>query len=634
MRRFNFTQALRPALLYAALSTAAAAAGPATGPAAAAARSVQDGVLFDGVPLSDSAAAPDLVHYQGASDARFLDWLSDGGMLVARRQGGQDQLLRLAAADEAGAAAAGPEPSRWVGPAAAQTYRSETLAFLQDAPDGSGMALFLAPVGGGAARQLVGAEAHPGAPVWAHDDHRLAFSASLRDPRQPDLYVLDTADAADAAAPRLIATGGATGGTAGAAGGAAGAVGGAWQVLAWTSADRALLVRQRVSGAGDALWLVDVATGAQRRVDAPATDAPPSGRIAAARLAGDGRSLYLLTDRGSAYLQLRAIDLYDASVHGLTPALDHDVEQFDVSADGRYFAYAYTDDGYARIIVVDRKAALQYTLADLPSGVVTQLQFDRTGARLAIGLAPAVAPTAVYVYTLATQTAARWTRGDLGSLNAAQLVAPQTLRFPTWDRVNGRLRLLTALLHRAGRTGSHAVLVVLDDADLRARLDLFTQYCVEELGLTVLTPRLRRGESGALDFGALLTWIGTQPDLQRDQVLVLGRGSGGTLGLTVLGLYGDRVRAAIDIDGGATLAELAPIRGPVLLIRGLESPALDAASAEQLLWRLRNANVESWLVAPREVQGTLDGATTRSAAQQVMARFLASRSGSGRPSGD
>ena len=80
--------------------------------------------------------------------------------------------------------------------------------------------------------------------------------------------------------------------------------------------------------------------------------------------------------------------------------------------------------------------------------------------------------------------------------------------------------------------------------------------------------------------------------------------------------------AAISVDGVAGAQQLAAVRQPVLLLRGLGDPPLAAAAAEQLLWRLRSNAVESWLVAPREIQGRLDDADAQLAAQQAMAQFL------------
>jgi pimeloyl-ACP methyl ester carboxylesterase len=103
---------------------------------------------------------------------------------------------------------------------------------------------------------------------------------------------------------------------------------------------------------------------------------------------------------------------------------------------------------------------------------------------------------------------------------------------------------------------------------------------------------------------------------------VMGRGDGGELALTALGVYSDRLRAAISIDAVAGAAQLAAVRQPVLLLRGFTDPPLAASAAEQLLWRLRSNAVESWLMAPRETLGRLSSSDAQLAAQQTMAQFL------------
>jgi pimeloyl-ACP methyl ester carboxylesterase len=143
----------------------------------------------------------------------------------------------------------------------------------------------------------------------------------------------------------------------------------------------------------------------------------------------------------------------------------------------------------------------------------------------------------------------------------------------------------------------------------------------------VVIPGLRTGDTGALDMGALLAWLGAQPDLRRERVALQGSGSGGTLALIALGLYGDRLRGAVDIDGPASGAQLAALRSPVLLVRGLHEPMLDAGSAEQLLWRLRSNGVESGFVAPRELGERLSDEAAQAAAQRVIAQFLRSKLG-------
>jgi dipeptidyl aminopeptidase/acylaminoacyl peptidase len=607
MRRSNDARARAPvrcsALLCLVLLCALAPAW--------AARSVQDGVVQDGVPEVDAGISASLARYRGGSESRLLDWLSDGSLLVAVRREGRDQLLRLRGA------AAAREPIGMPGDtlrhATAQPFHSDAVALLGDEPKAGGSALYLTALASGEARVLLPPSAHVGAPAWAHDGRQLAFSAALAGGQDSGLYVLDTAGNA---APRLLAGGGNAGVTT------------SWQVLAWTSADRSLLVRHKVSDAGDELLLVDLTSGALRRIDAPGERAPGYGHIGAARLTSDGRGVYFTSDRDSEHAQLRYVDFYAGTATLVAPELE--VEQFDVSADNRTLALSWNEFGYSRVALLDRPGARLTTLSSLPPGVVDALRFDHAGARLAIELASSAGPRDVYVHELATATSMRWTASQLGVFSAAQLVAPQTVRFPTWDRVtDGKHRMLTALLYRPRGGGPWPVVVMLGDAGAGARpqLDPFVQYCVNELGVAVVIPGLRSGDTGALDMGALLAWLGAQPELRRERVALQGSGSGGTLALLALGLYGDRLRAAVDIDGPASSAQLATLRSPVLLVRGLHEPALDAGSAEQLLWRLRSAGVDSWFVAPRELGERLTDEAGQAAAQRVIAQFLRSKLG-------
>lgn len=586
---------------------------------ALAARTVQGGVVLDGVPPIDAAISRAVPRYAAAGEARLLDWQSDGALLIAARTESGDQLQRLRATAGKSAAPLTSEalgaPDYTLRAAGAQIYKSEALLVLRDetaAAGAAGAALYLQPLNGGEPRLLASAAAHPGTPVWAHDGRRLAFSAMLREEQTIDLYLLDTAAANE---PRLLATGTAA----------------SWQVLDWTRADRALLVRHPLSPAGDELLMVDVETGALHRVDAPEAHSPGYGHIGEARLSPDGRGVYLITDRDSSVAQLRYIDFYGAPTQVLSLPVGHDIEHFDVSSDGRYLAFCWSEGGYGRVTVIDRKAALESAPADLPAGVIAALKFERSGARLALEIAPSAAPRGVYVYEPASGTLERWTHAELGELSAAHLVTPQTIRFTTWDRSAGSPRTLAALLYRPRSSGKHPVLVMIGDTGRGAvplpQLDLFVQYCVNELGLAVIAPALRAGEAGQLDLGALLAWLGAQPDLQREHVMVLGRGAGGNLALAGLGLYSDRLRGAISIDGTASSEQLAPIRAPVLLVRGLLDPPLDAGAAEQLLWRLRSANVTSWFIAPRDSGGALSGGADLDTLRGVIAQFLVSNLG-------
>ncbi len=604
MRRPNYALAVAPWLgLCLALSCVPVWAG----------RSVQDGVLKDGVPLIGAQIGAGLQQYRSDADARFLDWTSDGALLVAVREGGQDQIRRLTGAPPDSQPQPLGAPGGLVRFAAAQSFHNDWVAYLgvargEDGHEGAGLGL--RALSGADTKILVPPRAHPGTPVWAHDGRRLAFTARLRDGRSTDVYVLDTADSSG---PRLVSSGNAD----------------AREVLAWTSADRSLLVRHTIAGSGDELLLVDLETGGARRVDAAGAGASASAHIGEARLAQDDRGVYYISEPAGGHRGLRYVDLYDHATVELSAPLGHEVEHFDVGTANRSIALSWTEFGYSRIALLDRITNGVSVLPSLPPGAVSALRFDHGGTRLAVELTASTTPSAVYVCELGAKACGRWTESKLGPYSAARLIAPLTVRFPTWDRPGGSSSALTALLYRPRSPGPYPVLVMLNGAGTApsAQLDPFVQYCVNELKVAVIAPGLREGESGVLDLGALLAWLGAQPDMRRDRVMVLGRDAGGTLALTGLGLYGDRLRAAVSVDGMASSAQVMPIRKPVLLVRGLSSPALDAASAEQLLWRLRSAKIDSWFVAPRDRGERLSSEVEQLGAQSVIAQFIASQLG-------
>src|SRR6185437_7284011 len=54
-------------------------------------------LIFEGIPRPDPEIAARLLRYQQSRSATFLDWLPDGGMLIATRFGEVEQVHQLAA---------------------------------------------------------------------------------------------------------------------------------------------------------------------------------------------------------------------------------------------------------------------------------------------------------------------------------------------------------------------------------------------------------------------------------------------------------------------------------------------------------------------------------------------------------
>jgi dipeptidyl aminopeptidase/acylaminoacyl peptidase len=623
--RFRALAALLPA--YFALSAAVAQAQQ---PSGVPSHQEHGNLILEGVPPLDTMMAARLARYQQSRQATFLDWQADGSMLVATRFGEVEQVHRVAAP---------------LGMREQLTFSLEPVSTAR-APRGSGKGfVFLKDQGGdenagiyyyaddGSVRQLTTGNFGHGSPVWAHDGKRVAFYGNERDGVSYDVYV---ADVSTASAPRLV-------------------VGGqqdTWYPLDWSADDRKLLLWKYISIGESYLYIADVATGAVTPVD-------DSGRkigIRIARFAPDGRGIYLISDEEGEFAQLRYLDPVTHEARKVSVDVPWDVEAFDVSVDGRYIAYVVNEDGHSRLTVLDTLQKLELTPPGLPDGQLSNLRFDRTGKRLAMSADSAQAPRDVYVYDLGKSALERWTRSEVGPLDVNTLAPAELIRYPTWDRVNGKQRMISAYVYRPRAAGPCPVVIDIHggpEAQYRPHWDPFIQFLVNELGYAVIAPNVRGSlgygktfvklddgvlrEDAVRDIGSLLFWIGLQPAFDRNRVVVMGGSYGGYMALASLAAYGDRLRGGIDVSGisnfvsflGSTapyrrdlrreeygderdakmrvflnrispLNNSAQIRRPLLVVQGLNDPRVPAGESQQMVYRIRSKGGEVWYVAAKD----------------------------------
>jgi dipeptidyl aminopeptidase/acylaminoacyl peptidase len=364
----------------------------------------------------------------------------------------------------------------------------------------------------------------------------------------------------------------------------------------------------------------------------------------------------------------------------MTPESPWEVEDFDVSADGRYLAYVLNEDGRSRLNVLDLTARQDLTPAGLPEGHIGNVRFDHTGRRLAMSSESPTTPRDAYVYDLEHNRLERWTRSEIGAVDPATLVSPELVKFPTWDRVNNHPRMLSAWVYRpAHAAGPTPVIINIHggpEAQARPDFDPFVQYLVNEQGYTVISPNVRGStgygksfealDNGALredalrDIGSLLVWIGVQPGMDRDRVVVMGGSYGGYMTLAALVSYGERLKGGIDVAGISDfvsflrntspyrrdlrraeygderdlhmrvfLEHISPlnnatrIKKPLLVVAGLNDPRVPVSESEQLVWRIRSAGGEVWYLTARNEGHDFRRKSDRDAYLQVAAAFLA-----------
>ena len=642
----------RRAAAVAALAGSLLAAGfPAHAqPFAAPTHRIVGTLVFDGIPPLDAALAAQVERYEEWRQASFLDWLPDGGMLIATRFGQETQVHRLVAP---------------LGAREQLTFGGGSVSEARAAPAGAGFVFVRKSAGGypqlydfngpGAVRELTEGDYLHGSPVWSHDGKRVAFFGTDRNGVSYDIYVVDIAAGTR---PRLVVAGGT----------------GAWRPLDWSADDGKLLLLNSLSPEQGLLEVADVATGALTPV------AVPEARIVAAKFAPDGVGFYLISDSQSDFEQLLYYNPITKVTRRVSADLPWDVEEFAVSAGGHYVAYVVNEDGESRLTVLDTLRSLQFKPPGLADGRIENIRFDASGQKLAFSYESARSPRDVYAYDVAQGTVQRWTHSEVGPLERASLAGAQLVHFPTWDRLGLDRRMLSAYVYLPRGPSPCPVLIALPGgrqlySESRPGWKPFIQFIVNDLGYAVIAPNVR-GSSGygrafraldggklrddaVRDVGALLVWIGLQPGLDSHRVAIMGQSYGGFLALVSLATYGDHLQGAIDVAGISNLVDfvdhspaaeraqrvaefgnvqdadmraffddispldnVARIHRPVLVVQGLDAPGSRAADSQQLVWRLRSEGNQAWYLSASDAGNAFTTPADRQAYLDTAAQFL------------
>jgi dipeptidyl aminopeptidase/acylaminoacyl peptidase len=608
---------------------------PSQAQQAAPVRQEHGNLIFEGIPPRDAQLTERLGLYRQSRQATFLDWLPDGAMLVSTRFGDVEQVHRIATPlgmREQLTFYPDPVSTARAPRTAATNGQDNAFVFLKD-QGGDENAQIYYYSSSAHVQQLTPGKFLHGSPVWSNDGKRVAFYGNERDGISYDVYVMDIGSTT---APRLVAGGQQD----------------SWYPLDWSPDDRKLLLWKYVSINESYLFIADVYTGTLTPVDV-------SGRkigIRSAKFAPDGRGIYMASDEDGEFTQLRYLDPVSHEVRKLTDKIQWDIEDFDVSVDGRYIAYVANEDGRSRLTILDTLQKLEQAPVGVPEGRIGNIRFDKTGRRLGFSAEAAQTPRDVYVYDLNHNALQRWTRSEVGAIDVAAFVPAELVRYPTWDRVAGAQRMISAYLYRPRGPGPHPVLIDIHggpESQARAGWNPFVQFLVNELGYAVIAPNVRGSlgygktflkldngvlrEDAVKDIGSLIVWLGLQPMFDREHVVVMGGSYGGYMALASLAAYGDRLKGGVDEVGisnfvsylentapyrrdlrraeygderdpkmRAFLNQISPvnkvalIRRPLLVVDGLNDPRVPPMESQQIVWRMRSKGAEVWFLAAKD----------------------------------
>jgi dipeptidyl aminopeptidase/acylaminoacyl peptidase len=592
-----------------------------------------DNLVTDGIPAIPAAIAEAARRYGEFRTAAFWDWHPvRRAMIIGTRFGDAQQVHEVKVPG-----GARTQLTFFTDPVAGAAYQPTHGRYLVLTKDVGGGELFqkyrydvataeITLLTDGKSRNVGGA--------WSHKGDRYAYMSTRRNGRDLDLWVMDPSDPAT---DRMLLE----------------LQGGGHRPTDWSPDDRRILLSQDRSVNEGHLWVVDVATGAKTLLT------PKQGNDTVAygdaRFSRDGKGIYLTTDRGSEFHRLAYLDLATKEYRFLTSSTPWDVEDFDVSPDGRWIAVVTNEDGIDVLRVLNAATGVERPLPKLPVGLIGNVRWRKgTGANeLGFSLTSARSIQDAYSLDLATNKLVRWTESETAGLNPAAFVEPELIRWTSFDG-----RPLSGFLYKppARFTGRRPVMVSIHggpEGQSRPGFLGRNGYYPNELGIALILPNVRGStgygktfvkldngtmrEGAHKDIGALLDWIRTRPDLDADHVLVTGGSYGGYMTLVTATTYSDRICCSVDVVGISNLATFlkntsgyrqdlrrveygderdsttrawmertAPlnhvdkITKPLFIIQGMNDPRVPRSESEQMVAALKQRGVPVWYLAAKD----------------------------------
>jgi dipeptidyl aminopeptidase/acylaminoacyl peptidase len=584
-----------------------------------------ENLVVEGVPKIPASLAESIDRYGNSREAFLSSWHpTRREMLITTRFADTFQIhhVKMPGGDRS-------QVTFYAEPVTSARYepsQGDYFVFLKDVGGGEFYQLYRYDLGSGDVTLLTDGKSRTTGTVWFDGGNKLAYGSTRRTGKDVDLYTIDPANPKS---DRLVAK----------------LEGGGWEAIDWSPDGRKILVNEEISANESYLWVMDAESGEKVLLT------PKGGgekiSYSGGQFGKDGKGIYTTTDKDSEFHRLAYIDLASKEHTYLTTAIPWDVDEFDLSDDGRKIAFVTNEDGFSLLHIYDVQRKTEHPVPNLPKGILSGVRWRRHSQELAFDLETARSPSDVYSLDTSTNKLERWTFSETAGLDTTKFSEPELIHWKSWDD-----RSISGFLYRpSGKfTGPRPVMIEIHggpEGQFRPEFLGRYNYYLNELGIALIFPNVR-GSTGygkkflALDNGllregsykdinSLFDWIAQQPGLDAKHVLVTGGSYGGFMTLAVATNYNDRICCSIDIVGPSNLVtflehtsgyrqdlrrveygderdpqvrtyleSIAPankaqnITKPLLVIAGKNDPRVPASESEQMVAVVRKNNTPVW----------------------------------------
>jgi dipeptidyl aminopeptidase/acylaminoacyl peptidase len=336
-----------------------------------------------------------------------------------------------------------------------------------------------------------------------------------------------------------------------------------WGILDWSPDDKKLLVGKFTSANESNIYLYDIASGEKTLL----TPQEGETKVAynGAEFSHDGKGIYVTTDKGSEFQTLVYMDLASKSITPITGHIKWDVDGFDMSEDGKYIAFVTNENGFRILRVLDTATRKEIKLPKLPAGQVGGFNWHKKTGELGMNITSYQSLANVYSLDLKSGKITHWAKSELNGFDTRGLREPELIKWKSFDGLE-----ISGFIYKPPTSfkGKRPVIINIHggpEGQSTPGPQGRGSYYINDLGVAVIYPNVRgssgfgktflsldngyKREDSVKDIGALLDWIATQPDLDKDRIMVTGGSYGGYMTLAVATNYNDRIRASLDIVG-------------------------------------------------------------------------------------
>ncbi len=580
-------------------------------------RITEGNLVKENIPEIPTGVTERLRQFQNVRGHGFSDW-TDEGILISTRFGEVSQIHHV----------------KTPGGARRQvTFYDEPVGGADVSPAGGSFAFgkdtggdeffqgYLFDLANGNVTHFTEPGTRNGGLVWSDDGQQIAWYRSTAGDPNWDIMVGDPSDPTSV---RLAHDGE-----------------GALFPVDWSADGSRLVVQQYISITRSRIFTLDLSDGGFSEFN-PDESVAYSG----AALLADG-DILTVTDKGSEFPNLVRFDAETGDMTNFTADIDWGVAGWDLSADETTVVFTLNEGGLGTVKLLDLNTGELRDGPDLPIGIASGATFSPDGTKVGFTFNGATSPADAWSFDVETLALTRWTSAEVGGLNPENFVTPTLFDYPNDAGMD-----IPAFKYIPEGDGPHPVIIQIHggpEAQSRPRFSSTYQYWASELGVAVLVPNVR-GSAGygksyvsmdnglnrkrsVEDIGALLDWVATQPNLDKNRVVVYGGSYGGYMVLASMIDYGDRLAGGVNIVGisdfttflkntkgyrrdlrraeygderepeiAAFFEEISPLNNaakidkPLFIIQGYNDPRVPYTEAEQILEAVKDNGVEAWFL--------------------------------------